>query len=258
MSISKTKGQTVLKKELKGVPSNTLDKLEIIAGYSEMQEYFLVGGTGLSIRVNHRLSEDLDFFAYNKFPGRKRDLPKIATILKNINRDFPNVEIIDSTGKTYLKLLVDGVKVDFLSENRFHSPKEFDWIGNIRLPVKETLLGMKLVAIELREEWRDVYDVGVLAKDYSIPEMYKHYSKVMSRYYCGSEEGRKNLFINAIKDLSNVEVIQELYEDDDMLHLLGEKDKISPEYVSKMMSEKMVDFEREKLVPIKQKKLKGL
>jgi|TARA_Y100001972_G_C7665831_1_gene336599 hypothetical protein len=39
--------------------------------YQELEKYFLVGGTALSIQLKHRLSEDLDIFCFNPYPGKR-------------------------------------------------------------------------------------------------------------------------------------------------------------------------------------------
>ncbi|GAA0891546.1 hypothetical protein GCM10009122_12250 [Fulvivirga kasyanovii] len=149
---------------MKGLSENTLAVLDTIQHYKELQGYFLVGGTALAIHLNHRLSEDLDLFQYNQFPGGKRfPLKNQNEILQKLKADFNEVEV-SLSDKYNINLLVDGVKVQLYSENKFHRPKNFSGIGYISLPDEKTLIGMKLTALVLRKTWRDYYDLYSLVK----------------------------------------------------------------------------------------------
>lgn len=46
---------------LKGLTPQSLKVFEAIKKSDLLQEYILIGGTALSIQINNRLSEDLDF-----------------------------------------------------------------------------------------------------------------------------------------------------------------------------------------------------
>ncbi len=95
-----------------------------IAAESLLDHFLLVGGTALSIYLNHRLSEDLDFATTDK------PLPKkaISTLLKRLTNEGRAIE--DSTPvaahqdaiddgydieEYYRDWLVDGVKLTFFT-----------------------------------------------------------------------------------------------------------------------------------------------
>jgi hypothetical protein len=73
---------------LQGITKNTLKVFNAIKHYKELKHYYLVGGTGLSIHVGHRLSEDLDLFYYNQYPGQRQKLPELQKILEKFKKDF--------------------------------------------------------------------------------------------------------------------------------------------------------------------------
>lgn len=49
------------------VPQSTQQVLTKIKGIPDIQNFYLSGGTGLSLQLGHRESEDLDFFIKSSF-----------------------------------------------------------------------------------------------------------------------------------------------------------------------------------------------
>lgn len=202
---------------MQGITENTEKVLDVIKYYKELRRYYLVGGTGLSIRLGHRLSEDLDLFFFNQYPGRKHKLPELKKILDKFHADFEDFKIID--GDDYdVKSLINGVKVDLHSENQFKRGSH-DNIENIRHPTIETLLGMKIIALYLRDAWRDVYDLYFLRKVHSPIDFYHSFCSIVPSKYCGNKTNRKILFFNTIDKLTNEAMLKSCFEDDDMKHL---------------------------------------
>ena len=177
---------------LPGLTEPTRNVLRTLSEFRELREYNLVGGTGLSVQLDHRLSEDLDLFVYNTYPGNKRELPHLKVILNKIHQKYPGTETIHFDKYQCTMIVSDkkdnsGIKVDLFSEGRFHGPKEYSQIGYIRLPSLKLLLGMKLVTLSMRDQWRDIYDLYVLSFNYDDDEFYHGYAKIMSRYYLGTK-----------------------------------------------------------------------
>ena len=46
---------------MKGLSKHTIPVFDFIKDLDILEDYLLVGGTALSLQINHRLSEDLDF-----------------------------------------------------------------------------------------------------------------------------------------------------------------------------------------------------
>ena len=204
---------------MQGVSKDTSSVLEIIKHYKELDQYYLVGGTGLAIQINHRLSEDIDLFYYNQFPGRKIKLPKINGIYNKLKKDFQSIKIERWTD-TGIQLVIDGVKMDIYSEHRLHRAKEFSRLGNIRLPSVKSLIGMKLISLGFRESWRDMYDLFCLGKMHGDIDFYQGYKMIVSSAFLGSKSKDKKVntynglvakklrnidYINSVKDDSKLE-----------------------------------------------------
>ncbi len=191
--------------------------------YPELDSYNLIGGTGVAIRINHRLSEDIDLFAYNKFPGKKFKLPHIDRLLDRFKSDFTKfqIQLIEDSDAT---LFLDDVKVQLRAEHQFHGPKETEKLGAINLPSIRDLLGMKLVALYLRNEWRDVYDLYHLSKSFTHEQFYEAYADIMSSRYCGRKNRKPLLYNQAIKKLKNDELLESLYIKDPMEGLISDEE----------------------------------
>jgi hypothetical protein len=202
---------------LKGLSKNTEEVLKVINKYKELKQYYLVGGTGLSIRIEHRLSEDLDLFFFPLYPGSKQKLPYLDEILNRFNSDFKICDI-KNADKYDVKLFLDGVKIDLHSENNFKRGS-CGRIGTIRHPTTESLLGMKITALHQRNAWRDVYDLYCLREKYSPVMFYKNFCTIVPTKYCGGKENRKRLFMNTMAKLENEELLKEMFDDDNMAHL---------------------------------------
>jgi hypothetical protein len=204
---------------LQGVTDNTASVLNQIKSYNELGRYYLVGGTALAIRINSRLSEDIDLFFYNNYPGKKTPLPKLGEILKKINADFGSVKYLDGDNKYYARLVVDGVKLELHSDNRFHKPNSHVKLEQIKLPSEQDLIGMKITALHLRNAWRDVYDLYSLKQTHDLTSFYAGYNRIMSSNYCGSKKNKGKLFFATMAKLEYIDLLEKMYIDDNLEHL---------------------------------------
>jgi len=218
-----------LTKSLQGVSEQTRKVLDIIKGYEELSPYTLVGGTAVAIRLNHRLSEDLDLFVYQKFPGRKFNLPNLDALHSRLKNDFGSLKI-EHYERTDVTLFLDDVKVQLRAEHQFHGPKDVDRIGKIGLPRNEDLIGMKLVALTLRDAWRDFYDLTCLAKVHGTDRFEQSYNNIMSTKYCGTKPRKAILYNRALQKLKDESLIKRLAAKDPMKGLLLNT-KIGPKTV---------------------------
>lgn len=213
---------------LQGITENTEKVFDVIKHYKELKSYYLVGGTGLSIRLGHRLSEDLDLFFFNQYPGSKQKLPQLNKILDKFKGDFEDFKIIDGDDFD-VKALINGVKVDLHSENQFkRSP--YDNIEYLRHPTTESLLGMKIVALSLRDAWRDVYDLFFLKKTYPPKDFYNSFCSIVPSKYCGNKTNRKILFLKLMDKLGDKKKLKKLFQDDNLTQLKPKED-VSPKSV---------------------------
>ena len=81
---------------------------------------------------------------------------------------------------------------------------------------------MKLVALSMRDQWRDIYDLYVLSFDYDDDEFYQGYAQIMSRYYLGTKNkdakrrNYNNLVGAHLKDGGFIEQLKALDADFDI------------------------------------------
>jgi len=81
----------------------TREVLEKIKGLPILENFYLAGGTALSLQLGHRKSVDLDFFTPN-FP--KRDI-----LISSLKQFEPTIA---QEAEGTLDLLISNVKVSFL------------------------------------------------------------------------------------------------------------------------------------------------
>jgi hypothetical protein len=233
-----------------GIKKETLAVFNVLSNYDEIKPYFLIGGTAVALSINHRLSEDLDFFTYNLYPGKQFQLPNIAVIFEKIKTDFTTIDMIHFS-KFEASLLINNVKVDFFSDKYFHQPKQFYHLNKVKIPSINDLLGMKLVTLCLRDEWRDVYDIFSIAKHINADlDLFKNsYDTIMSSYFAGSKSKKENIFFAIMNKLSKEAFINKIYKIEKKLDELQFNKSITPE----IMAEFFISLKNQKFSDLSQK-----
>lgn len=136
---------------------------------SFIKQFTFVGGSAAAYYLEHRLSEDLDFFTWHD------RLPEDTSVfIKNISQNH-TVEIANLSS-TYMDLFVDDVKITFfandwevLKENRNQLTRNI-FAADINL-----LCAMKVNTLSLRAIFRDYYDLYVFNKDrFTLEEIFKN------------------------------------------------------------------------------------
>jgi predicted nucleotidyltransferase component of viral defense system len=157
---------------MKGINRDTEKVLKLLSGLSWIQNYTLVGGTALSLQIDHRISEDPDFCKWKRNQADKPDveigsiepdLQAIGIIRKNIF-DFNQVDYV----------LDNQVKVSFYANQLYQSPVIINRriIGKIKVPDLVSLGAMKLELMLRRASFRDYYDIyAILREGISLKEM---------------------------------------------------------------------------------------
>lgn len=135
----------------------TRDVLDKLANCDILKDFTFIGGSALAFYVQHRQSEDLDFFTW--LPSL--DKTKIQNTLLS---KFNNVHLLTDTPKQQ-DWLVDGVKVSFFSDDLLAlEENRFQLRGNIFIGSIEILAAMKVNTLFLRAKFRDYYDLYALAQ----------------------------------------------------------------------------------------------
>jgi predicted nucleotidyltransferase component of viral defense system len=130
----------------------------------ELQDFYLVGGTALSLMYGHRTSIDLDLFATTKF-----DNQKIIEVLENNFHDSCDVRTSSNFG---IFCYISDVKVDIV---RFPHPqiRPTITIDNIRMYAPEEIIAMKVQAILGRGKKKDFWDIAELLQHFTVEDFVK-------------------------------------------------------------------------------------
>lgn len=137
----------------------TISRLECIKPYT------LVGGTALSLQIEKRQSEDLDFM---KWPLKKNekcevDWPAIKKELEAVGevRDY------EVGGFNFASFNFEGVKLSFYAPPRkaVQSMKRIPYLNNMFLADIESIGSMKMETMLRRSKFRDYYDIYSILKE---------------------------------------------------------------------------------------------
>jgi predicted nucleotidyltransferase component of viral defense system len=152
---------------LETVAPATLELLNKLQGLDSLRETRLVGGTALSLQYGHRISVDLDFFAYNLETD-------FITLISEIKSKRYNIEIRKQT-PSILIAMIENIKVDVVNYPYpwiDHSIKE----ENIVMATDKDIAAMKLSAITNRGTKKDFIDLYYLLNNYSLEQMVSFYT----------------------------------------------------------------------------------
>lgn len=131
-----------------------------------LNDFFLVGGTGLALQIGHRLSIDLDFFTERPF-----DTGQLEAHLAN---DF--AFYTDYLSNNTLKGFIENIKVDFLT-HAYPLVKPLIQPGGLRLASIEDIGAMKLNAIAHSGNRRkDFYDMYFILEHLSLDDLLAAYN----------------------------------------------------------------------------------
>jgi hypothetical protein len=149
-----------------GLAPKTLEVFEEAARLSCIRDFVLVGGTALSLQINHRLSADLDFCKWVNVSNARNGIPYLD-IEKELKGSFSAVQTnpIDFDQCDYL--VNNEVKFQFFNEVGYSLPSRnsIPLKGNIRIAPILTIGAMKIKTMFQRNAYRDYYDVFAIVKD---------------------------------------------------------------------------------------------
>lgn len=143
----------------------------------DLKDFRLAGGTGLSLRLGHRISIDLDLFTNILF-----DVNELITFFKNYFGD--RIQIYGSN-RYGVFASIDNVKTNFLYryEKFINIEDSFD---KIRIASLDDIGAMKIHAAASRVSKKDYYDLFELLNVYTFDELIGFFSKMYPNYDIGS------------------------------------------------------------------------
>lgn len=174
---------------MNGLAPQTLEVFERITSLECIKPFVLVGDTALSLQLNKRQSEDLDFMCWKKSAKDKPEVP-----ISSIKREIESVANIDSMeigGFNFVSFVVEGVKLSFYAapRKRIPSMQVIPFMNNLQLADIKSIGAMKMEAMLRRSKFRDYYDIyTVLHEGVDIQEMIE-----MALEHSGHLLKRKNL-----------------------------------------------------------------
>ncbi|AWB10150.1 MAG: hypothetical protein C0173_01830 [Desulfurella sp.] len=133
-----------------------LSALEVVLNYGIDEGFYLAGGTAITIKYNHRHSEDFDFFT---IPGFNFDILRLT---KKIDR--LNVCWLENIKDTAI-FEVFNVKFSFF-EFPYPLIKKLDYDENLKISLASDvdIACMKALAITQRGSKKDFFDLWYLMK----------------------------------------------------------------------------------------------
>ncbi|MBC8489570.1 MAG: nucleotidyl transferase AbiEii/AbiGii toxin family protein [Bacteroidetes bacterium] len=148
----------------KAIYPETLELLKKLMKIPGLDNFYLVGGTSLALRIGHRISVDLDLFSHIEFSTQEL-ISEIEII--------GSMKIIGEARNT-LNVVIDGVEVDIIRHN-YPLLEEIKIIDGLRLISKKDIAAMKLSAIARRGSKKDFYDVYFILQEFSTEELFEFY-----------------------------------------------------------------------------------
>lgn len=150
--------------------------LELLMSRDEFASFLLVGGTSLSLRYGHRMSDDIDLFTDAEYGSL--DFHHLQDILHSI---FPycvgDCGDIVGFGTSYIvgNSKDEAVKLDLFYTDTFIKPTQT--IDNIRMASVEDIVAMKMDVVSRGGRKKDFWDLHLLHNDYSIEKMLSLYEE---------------------------------------------------------------------------------
>lgn len=152
---------------MKGLAPHTKQVFEAVSRLDCIKPYLLVGGTALSLQIENRQSEDLDFMKWRTSKAEKMEVAwyQIERELTMIG-DIQHKDILDID---HVEYLVSGVKFSFYACPKYSPVSEsVDYLNNLKLADVKSIGAMKMEVMLRRSNFRDYYDIYSILK-YGVP-----------------------------------------------------------------------------------------
>lgn len=147
--------------------------LQVLKGH--LGSFYLTGGTALGrFYLNHRFSDDLDFFV-NSDPEFTQEVKRIYKRLI-VHLPVDTKSTVDT--EEFVRIWIGGevrIKLEFVNDTGRHLGPVL-WSHEIPLDNPGNILANKLGAMLSRDEAKDVFDIVLLAVNYSFnwKTVYEH------------------------------------------------------------------------------------
>lgn len=152
---------------MKGLAPHTQQIFEAVSELDSIKSYLLVGGTALTLQINTRQSEDLDFMRWRTSKTEKMEVAwfQIEKGLATIG-EIQHKDILDIN---HVEYLVSGVKFSFYACPKY-SPvvTPVNFLNNLKIADVKSIGAMKMEVMLRRSNFRDYYDIYSILKSEDI------------------------------------------------------------------------------------------
>jgi predicted nucleotidyltransferase component of viral defense system len=135
----------------------------------ELADFYLAGGTALSLYYGHRRSIDLDLFSTTDFDTQ--------VILQALSDIFPEFVYGHPNNKVGIFSFIENIKVDLIKYHHYHlidTPVIEDGIRLMGIP---DIAAMKVSAILKRGVKKDFWDISELLVHYKVADLINFYNQ---------------------------------------------------------------------------------
>ena len=149
---------------MKGLAPQTSELFDAVTCLDCIKPFVLVGGTALSLQLNARLSEDLDFMRWKQ--GSKDKLEVGWPAIKKELSTIGEIESEDIMGFDHVEFVVNGVKLSFYAAPRkqLSTMQPIVFRNNLRIADVRTIGALKMEVMLRRAKFRDYYDLFSILK----------------------------------------------------------------------------------------------
>jgi hypothetical protein len=154
------------------------DKLRVVqlqAGLASDDQFFLAGGTGLALRLGHRMSEDLDWFTAKKF-----SVPALERKLEQLSEKPSAVQL---QGEQTLRAYYGDLETSFISYHQVPAKPELVKVGGAEIALADMgiLAAMKAAAVHDRGARRDFIDIHAISCEpgWSVGKFIEHAARML-------------------------------------------------------------------------------
>lgn len=175
------------------VDTRALAILNRLMSINELKDFSLVGGTALSLKFGHRISEDLDLFGTHGFDK--------GNIISALMREFKDKFYYEERGNTIgVFCYIDKVKIDIVNYS-FNLIRPIEVEEGIRFYSNEDIAAMKIAAILRRAKKKDFWDIAELLQYFKVDDFVDFfYQKYPSQLLAISIPQVMTYFLDAEKD----------------------------------------------------------
>jgi hypothetical protein len=154
------------------------DKLRVIRLQAEIaaaDQFFLAGGTGLALRLDHRLSDDLDWFTAKRFsvPDLERKLGQLTEKPTSVRQH----------GAQTLRAYYGELETSFIAYRQVPARPEIVKVGDVEIALADMdiLAAMKAAALHDRGARRDFIDVHAISSEggWSVRKFIEHAGRML-------------------------------------------------------------------------------